>query len=180
MKPKASRLRMLKCVVPHCWLKFNHKKIPNRTQQLHFSTSNYDSCPSSLTIAAIKTLRPKASEISVKSPLDCVQAAQEKKLRMKMPMNSARIDFHRLCDLALSSVVPNVYLDPIVARTKTGKHKIIGKSSKKLVFDVYFRVSSCRIRKCIWSESYKGNAGNELRLQSKLAKQTARIPTSES
>lgn len=72
-----------------------------------FHHANYD--VSTLTIAAINTLRPNASEISTKSPFDCVQAAQAKKLRTKMPMNSARIDFHKLLVLAVSSFAPNVY-----------------------------------------------------------------------
>lgn len=73
-------------------------------------TSNFEAC-STLTIAAIKTLSPKASEISTKSPLLCEQAAHEKKLRIKMPMNSARMDRHKLFDLV--SLTPKVYLKAI-------------------------------------------------------------------
>lgn len=57
----------------------------------------------------MKTLKPKASEINVKSPFDWVQAAHEKKFRMKIPINSARIDFHKLFDFERSSFAPNVY-----------------------------------------------------------------------
>lgn len=82
----------------------------NSNSSLHFQLRSV--FLSTLTIAAIKTLKPKASEMSTKSPFDCVQAAQEKKLRMKMPMNSANMDRHKLFDLV--SLTPNVYLKAIV------------------------------------------------------------------
>lgn len=66
----------------------------------------------------MNTLKPKASEIRTKSPLDWLQAAHEKKLRMKMPMNSARMDFHKLCDLAANSLAPNVYFIVIFSGMK--------------------------------------------------------------
>lgn len=56
----------------------------------------------------MKTLKPNASEMRTKSPLDCVHAAHEKKLRMKIPMNSARIDFHKLWVFELSSPAPKI------------------------------------------------------------------------
>ena len=62
----------------------------------------------------MNTLRPKASAMRVKSPFDCVQAAHEKKFKMKIPINSASTDFHRLAAGDFSSLAPKLYFAVIV------------------------------------------------------------------